>query len=609
MPTFVMHPPTPADTSTLQHAGLLLRSGQYAQARSALEELVRRQPAHLQAHWLLGGACLEGGDPAAAERAFRAVLALDARWVPARVALGELLARSGRADEAERELRRAHADDPRFPRAALSLAQLLLAGGRAAEALHITASALAGGADDAELLGAHGYALQKLKRHDEAIAALQRAAQLAPQSARAEHDLALALHQARRNEAAAAAAQRALDKGSDLPETWGLLGRALAALDRFDAAEAAFRAAIMRRGDFVEAQQDLSQLLWLRHGDLTIATAVLDAALATDSAQPKLLAVKAALHASTGDTLGAHTLFAHAAALPGSGPDELLGAAMTALRTDRPAALAFARRADALAPNDDSVQAALCDILIACGELADAEPRIAALQQRFPHDQHLRALQATIWRLRGDPRYGALYDYPNMVRSYTIDTPPGWPDLASYLRDLAAALRRRHTTYGHPPDQSLRGGSQTLENLADINNPVIRAFFRAVDRPIREHVAWLGAGDDPLRARNTGAYRLSGSWSVQLRPNGFHVDHFHTDGWLSSACYIELPDAVQSDGHTGWIKFGQPGLALDPPLPAERFIKPEPGLLVLFPSYMWHGTVPFPGIQTRLTIAFDVVPA
>lgn len=604
-----MHLPTPADAQALQHAGQLLRDGRFAQARCVLEERVRRQPEHLQAHWLLGGACLEGGDPAAAERAFRAVLALDARWVPARVALGELLAHSGRTEEAERELRRAHADDPRFPRAALSLAQLLLAGERAAEALHITTSALTSGAGDAELLGAHGYALQKLKRHDEAIAALQRAAQLAPRSTRAEHDLALALHQARRNEAAAAAAQRALDKGSDRPETWGLLGRALAALGRFDPAEAAFRAAIKRRGDFAEAQQDLAQLLWLRHGDLAVATAALDATLATDPAQPRLLAVKAALHASTGDTPGAHIMFARAAALPGAGPDELLGAAMTVLHTDRPAALAFARGAEALAPTEVSVQAALCDILVACGELDGAELRIRALQKHYPHDQHLRALQATIWRLRGDPRYGALYDYPHMVRGYTLDAPPGWADLASYLRDLAAALRRRHTTYGHPPDQSLRGGSQTLENLADADDPVIRAFFRAVDRPIREHLAWLGRGDDPLRVRNSGAYRLSGSWSVQLRPDGFHVDHFHTDGWLSSACYIELPDAVQGDGHAGWIKFGQPGLALDPPLPAEHFVQPEPGLLVLFPSYMWHGTVPFSGTQTRLTIAFDVVPA
>ena len=31
--------------------------------------------------------------------------------------------------------------------------------------------------------------------------------------------------------------------------------------------------------------------------------------------------------------------------------------------------------------------------------------------------------------------------------------------------------------------------------------------------------------------------------------------------------------------------------------------------LVLFPSYMWHGTVPFAGDEPRLTVAFDLVRA
>jgi hypothetical protein len=32
-------------------------------------------------------------------------------------------------------------------------------------------------------------------------------------------------------------------------------------------------------------------------------------------------------------------------------------------------------------------------------------------------------------------------------------------------------------------------------------------------------------------------------------------------------------------------------------------------MLVLFPSYMYHGTTPFDGEDYRTTIAFDVVPA
>jgi hypothetical protein len=61
--------------------------------------------------------------------------------------------------------------------------------------------------------------------------------------------------------------------------------------------------------------------------------------------------------------------------------------------------------------------------------------------------------------------------------------------------------------------------------------------------------------------------------------------------------------------HAGWLKFGEPGTPTRPCLGAEYFIQPAPGLLALFPSYMWHGTVPFAGDQTRLACAFDIVPA
>ncbi|AND69018.1 hypothetical protein ATSB10_15640 [Dyella thiooxydans] len=40
-------------------------------------------------------------------------------------------------------------------------------------------------------------------------------------------------------------------------------------------------------------------------------------------------------------------------------------------------------------------------------------------------------------------------------------------------------------------------------------------------------------------------------------------------------------------------------------------MQPQPDLLVLFPSWMWHGTLPFRGEpqDRHLTIAFDLLPA
>jgi hypothetical protein len=63
-----------------------------------------------------------------------------------------------------------------------------------------------------------------------------------------------------------------------------------------------------------------------------------------------------------------------------------------------------------------------------------------------------------------------------------------------------------------------------------------------------------------------------------------------------------MGDAHNTAGH---IQFGAP---LDLPLPPRRIIRPEVGTLVLFPSYMWHGTVPFTSQQPRITVAFDLVP-
>jgi hypothetical protein len=102
--------------------------------------------------------------------------------------------------------------------------------------------------------------------------------------------------------------------------------------------------------------------------------------------------------------------------------------------------------------------------------------------------------------------------------------------------------------------------------------------------------------------------RFSGSWSVRLRGGGRHANHVHPKGWISSALYIGLPDRAQGDADdAGWFTVGEPQEALGLNLMPRLKIEPKPGHLVLFPSWMWHGTVPFADGE-RLTVAFDVRP-
>lgn len=205
------------------------------------------------------------------------------------------------------------------------------------------------------------------------------------------------------------------------------------------------------------------------------------------------------------------------------------------------------------------------------------------------------------WRLTGDPRWADLEGDPRFIGVYDIaGSVPSLPALAERLRSLHLALH-------HPLEQSLRGGTQTDGPLFSRIDPEIRALRDAVTAAVEAHVAQLPPpqrGHPTLIARR-GPIRFAGSWSVRLTGEGFHVNHVHPAGWISSAFYVSLPDAAMGGAdRAGWLSIGEASeLGLD--LPPIRLVEPKPGRLVLFPSTMWHGTRPFAAGE-RLTVAFDV---
>jgi uncharacterized protein (TIGR02466 family) len=117
------------------------------------------------------------------------------------------------------------------------------------------------------------------------------------------------------------------------------------------------------------------------------------------------------------------------------------------------------------------------------------------------------------------------------------------------------------------------------------------------------------SADHLLFRRRTRNVRYQGSWTARLSDCGYHTNHVHPFGWISSCYYVSLPDEVDDPvRQQGWIKFGEPSFDIGLTNPICRTVKPQVGRLVLFPSYMWHGTIPFRSSQHRTTIAFDAIP-
>jgi tetratricopeptide (TPR) repeat protein len=601
---------SPALIDAMRRASALLQAGSLAAAHDQLVAIVGDNPGFVEAQRLLAGAKQALGDTAAAEELLRKALALDPNWTPTLVTLGELLLNSGRGSEAEPLLLRAVSGSSPHPSAALVLARYYNDHKRPAQALAVAAPLCATGNADPELVTQHVAALAALGRLDEAVAGYRRIAAAAPDNLAAAHALAISLDAATQHAEAERVAHDALTRGHKTAALYQTHARSLIALGAFDRAEEALRDCLRLEPRLVDAHNNLARLIWMRTGDARAATATLDQALQTFAGDDALWAAKAAILQGVGDARAAYDCLANQAARAQAPPALLVRASLAALEFDPATALTLAERALRASPANATARNLVVAAQLGVGDARSALAHCEALLANSPDDQYLIALQTTAWRLLGDERYAQLCNYPQLVVPSLLQAPPPWPDLDSFLVDVKRSLDRLHNPHGHPLlFQSLRHGTETTEDLTRSPDLTIQALFKAFAAPIRAYLAHIGHGADPLRRRNNGSWRFNGSWSVRLRTSGYHNSHVHPRGWISSACYIDLPDTMaDAQRQEGVLRFGEPSIATTPPLHAEHVVRPEVGMLVLFPSYFWHGTVPITGNQTRLTVAFDVVP-
>ncbi|MHB8478401.1 MAG: tetratricopeptide repeat protein [Steroidobacteraceae bacterium] len=597
-------------TESMRRISGLLQSGQYSAAHSQLESLVAANPDYVEGLRLLAGTKQALGDSPQAESLLRRALGIDPLWAPTLTTLAELLLTAGRSAEAVPLLQRAVQSSPSYTRGALLLIRHYLDAGQPAAALDVATSWCNSGKLDADLSALHVAAYAALGRHGEAVAYYRRLVALAPDDRIASHTLAVALNAANQPEEAERVVREALCRARPTAALHHTHARSLIALERFDQAELALRECLGLEPRLAEAHNSLAQLIWMRTGNIGEATLVLDQALEKYAHDDALWATKAALLQGAGNSRDAYACLAKSAARPQPNPMLLIRAGLAALEFDPATALTLAEQAMRAQPNNPTARKLLCAAYLGVGEGAKALAECATLLKANPDDQYLIAMQTTALRLLNDPRYEALCDYGEMVLSQILETPPGWPDLASFLTELTSRLNALHNPHGHRLlYQSLRRGTETTQDLSRSEDPVIQALFRAFAAPIARYREHIGHGEDHLRRRNRGASRYNGSWSVRLHTAGYHTSHVHPRGWISSACYIQLPDSMKA-GHTGEgiLSFGAPGMITTPALGAEFSVRPDVGQLVLFPSYFWHGTLPFHSEEPRLTVAFDVVP-
>jgi tetratricopeptide (TPR) repeat protein len=481
--------------------------------------------------------------------------------------------------------------------------------GRPENALALTQTLVAVPMPAHAALAAHSRALKALGRAQEALILDRRAVQLYPQSAIAWHNLGAVAGDLELAVEARSALDRAFRMGLEHPETFLAHARACHLMGDAKAAERSFRMALQRRPDDARAASELAELLWMTTADVETATAPLGQALANGADEHAVAATLIKMYEIAGRRSELATLFDRLLSRHPDNAAYLAEAGRAALMDGDPErALGLVDRSLQIDPQQVSTLIHSASVRLALGRSEEALVAARAALQLEPDNQATWGWLATCARAAGSDEHRRLFNYEAFVKAYTIDTPEGWESLDAFLEDLGGVLRNLHRTRAEPLAQSVRGGTQTFGDLAKVDHPVLRSFFQVLDRAILKYMREIGGGEHWYLSRNNGRYRIQSAWSVRLRGQGRHSNHYHPMGWISSAFYVALPP-TPAGSREGWIQFGQPPFQTSPEQPPELFLEPKPGRLVLFPSYMWHGTVPFSADAERLTIAFDAVPA
>ncbi len=604
----------PSPASTLPQALALLGAGQLAQAEQLLRPLLREASGSAAVWAAWGQLCAQRRQWAEASQAFEESLRRDAGQPRVWFARAEVLEESGQERDALQSFAQAADRQPDWPAPRYRAARLLRQLGEPASACIVAAETVRLAPQDANARQLLAMLQEEGGDLGGALATLQVALQLAPDRAALHHNRGVVLYRLGRPAEALASHQRAQALGLDVAEAHYNLGNTLQALGRGEEAMAAYRRALALQPLHALSLYDLAKLRWaLGHDDFAAELEAAERAAPQSDVPPSLLGLLM-LRAGRGEA--AACAYRRAAALaPGHAAyADGLGQALSLLGQHE-AACAAHRQAVALAPAQTAVLSNAARSLYAAGHAAEGLALAERACAAAPADQHALALLGTGWRLTGDPRADWLNDLDRCVGVVDIPPPPGWADIHSFNAALADELTRLHTDVQAPIDQTLRHGTQTRGNLFDLDLPLVQALKRQITQAIS---AWLATRPaepgHPFLGRlpqPASAWHFTDSWSSRLRSAGFHTNHIHGHGWLSSCYYVATPPSALREGsRDGWIKFGEPDLPapLRERLPPGRMEAPQPGRLALFPSYLWHGTTPFQDDAYRLTVAFDVVP-
>ncbi|NQV99932.1 MAG: tetratricopeptide repeat protein [Rhodospirillales bacterium] len=520
----------------------------------------------------------QAGKLAAAEKICRKILARHPDHGDTLNLFAMARAHGGNFESAVNYLQRAVKSNPLNPAYHSNLGEILGASGNFEAAKSAFTQALALQPDHAGHLANLGTANLHLGIWPEAVAALQSAASLDPNNATVFARLGVAMQESRQLQAAVDAYQTAGRLGLQDPQTCYNLGTVLARLDDLDAAIGAFRQAVQLDTSYQPAYRSLGNI-YLKRADYADAVEMLEQAIALQPGDMEVL--------------------------------QDLGSSLIGVENYEKAISIYQQLVN-LKPDSVSQRADLAFANLCAGNPEAALQASSGGLDLKANDTSCLAFKATaLNHLERREEAGYLLDFERLIYQKQFTAPVGFASIEAFNEALFAHVKNHTSLKDSKLNRGLVAGQGTQELFVGEITPVLKAFQTMINAAIEGYKQAVPVdASHPFLLSQPSAVHVT-CWATLFQSSGFMDTHFHPPGWLSGVYYPQLPDAVdkRSDAHQGWIEFGRAYYRIaSTDTPPVHLIKPSPGLMVLFPSYFGHRTIPFESSQERMSVAFDILP-
>lgn len=157
----------------------------------------------------------------------------------------------------------------------------------------------------------------------------------------------------------------------------------------------------------------------------------------------------------------------------------------------------------------------------------------------------------------------------------------------------------------------LHYGRQSAGNLFKRPEGSFKQLATLVLQEFKNYKSYFADANCELIQSFPETLEFTSSWYVKMQQGGHLSPHIHEIGWISGAVYLTMP---ANNGDEGAFEYGThgDGYPIQPSKTTADFptanTLPKVGDIVLFPSSLFHRTIPFAADEQRICIAFDLKP-